>query len=116
MVIHVRLCALALACALAACSQETTEVTAEPLPGEMLTGLGDCDLLIAQYAMCLALDPERHERDGVIFDAERVSLRAQAQDPSQVDSVGPRCRALLEPKLAAGCDGSVTAGEASFDR
>ena len=115
MAIHARLCALAVACALAGCVEETEEVL-EPPPGEMLTGLGACDRLIAEYAMCLALNPERRERDGLVFEAERVSLRAQAEDETQVDAVPARCRALLEPKIAAGCQAPITGGEVSSDR
>jgi hypothetical protein len=109
--------ALSLVAALAGCS--TTDASADagaatsadgavsvdagaPAPPVIITGIPECDDLIARYDACLEKNAELKKKEILVVGARKTSLKLQATTESR-DSVLSRCKVLFERPLRSNC-------------
>ena len=77
---------------------------AAPTPQvEAVTGLKECDDLIAKYSICMSKDPDLARRDGLLFAARKSTLKIQATSTDGKDALMSRCKALFEARLHENC-------------
>jgi hypothetical protein len=77
---------------------EAGDSTATPV----VTGIPECDDLLAAYGRCLDRKPELKKNEAVLYNVRKTSLRIQSTTDSK-ESVANRCKMLFERPYKTNC-------------
>ena len=79
-------------------SDGAVDSTATPV----VTGIPECDDLLAAYGRCLDRKPELKKNEAVLYNVRKTSLRIQSTTDSK-ESVANRCKMLFERPYKTNC-------------
>lgn len=79
-------------------SAEAGDSTATPV----VTGIPECDDLLAAYGRCLDRKPELKKNESTLYNVRKTSLRIQSTTDSK-ESVANRCKMLFERPYKTNC-------------
>lgn len=83
-------------------ASDASDADADSSATPVVTGIPECDDLLAAYGRCLDRKPELKKNEAVLYNVRKTSLRIQSTTDSK-ESVANRCKMLFERPYKTNC-------------